>query len=264
MGLDVYLYRYEDYEATKALENEADAYSTQLWNEAGKTYGENIPADIQDQLSANTKEWNEEHGLDEWGEVKSVVKQSIKLPSTRWPDHLFKIGYFRSSYNDSGFNPVVKNLIGKDLYWIFQVDRDDYHVRPDWRAALERANQLADELVAQPQIGAFDVSPTNLFDPKPADIDEAAAIKTYLEQAARDQSPFGGSWSNKDGHFFPNKPLRVLALVNGVDCFNRPAIIVVHEKDLSSYVESARIVVETCQYVLDTGEPEKHVLHWSG
>ena len=262
MGLDIYLYRYDDFGRVNALEDEAEAHANEAWQKAG---GWDALTDAErDEVSAANKAWNAERGLGEWGEVLPPAKIKVELPSARWPDHLFKVGYFRSSYNDGGFNRVAFNLVGKDLAWIFDVGGDDYHVRPDWKAALARASQVSDELEKEPQIGAFNVSPINLFEGTPEPVDTARAIEIYKEQASRATGPFGDGWSNKAGEFFPHNPLKVLALVNGIDVFKRPAIIVVHEKDLSSYVQSARIVAETCQYVLDTGEPEKHVLHWSG
>ena len=38
------------------------------------------------------------------------------MDSVKYPLHLFKIGYFRSSYNTNGYNSVVSDLIGKSLY----------------------------------------------------------------------------------------------------------------------------------------------------
>jgi hypothetical protein len=70
---------------------------------------------------------------------------TINIDSTTQPDHLFKIGYFRSSYNNAGINAYVNRLLCKPgLYHIFPEGNDDSgFFRPDWAGARARALEMA-------------------------------------------------------------------------------------------------------------------------
>lgn len=72
------------------------------------------------------------------GEHQSV--STIKNDSANYPDHLFKVGYFRSSYNSLGFDSVMNALGLLELGEIFPEEWSAYYVVcPDWNAAQERA-----------------------------------------------------------------------------------------------------------------------------
>src|SRR5882724_7093236 len=91
VGLDVYLRKYDDFADTqkreKAYEKRTEplyADGNGLTDEQRKAKREAIAAELQ---------------LDEWGTDKALVHE-VSSNSAKYPEHYFKIGYFRSSYND--------------------------------------------------------------------------------------------------------------------------------------------------------------------
>ena len=62
----------------------------------------------------------------------------IEIDDPEYPDHLFKIGYFRSSYNPSGLNNVLGKLGVDDLYGIFDCPGEGKIV-PDWEESKATA-----------------------------------------------------------------------------------------------------------------------------
>ena len=223
MGLNVYMYRYGDSALARA--------------EAA----EDVP------------EWM----------IEGVGMERIEIHSELYPDHLCKIGYLRSSYNDSGFNRVVENLTGKPgFYYIFGCDYEEYASRPDWSAARTLALQLAAELENSPGYRTFTVPAEAIV--RMAGADEHQAIQAVSQEMARQREGLTPeSWySNRNGYFFPREPLAVLAAVPGSSCRGEPVVHLVYESDLSWYVQAAEIAVEMCEWVLAQPEPWRYVLHW--
>ena len=95
MGLDVYLYKYEDFEKVIFAEDEYERLSGEAWRFGGKKY-EELTDDEKDYARERDKVFMLSLGLVGYGE--SPLKQEVELPSSKYPDHYFKIGYFRSSY----------------------------------------------------------------------------------------------------------------------------------------------------------------------
>src|SRR5260370_33018765 len=106
MGLDVYLYRYSDFDKFTALEEEREHGHESIPYEDGK----------YDEYKARRDEWDREHGFEPGSDdnLKGHTRERIELDSKVHPAHLFKIGYLRSSYNGGGIKHVVRNLIGWD------------------------------------------------------------------------------------------------------------------------------------------------------
>jgi len=77
---------------------------------------------------ANGKTYNTEWECDDY--------ETIEINSTLYPEHLFKIGYFRSSYNSGGINRVANRYSLLDLYDIF--DPHSYTFIPDWADAMKK------------------------------------------------------------------------------------------------------------------------------
>jgi hypothetical protein len=134
MGLDVYLYSREQQEAANARER------------AWETYYE---------------KWGEQPDSPE----KEAAYQALPshqgfdaVPSEAHPDHLFNRRYLRSSYNSSGFNAAVPDMVSRehDLHWIFEPVKldDQYEMEltqasiPALEVARKRALQVADEIRA--------------------------------------------------------------------------------------------------------------------
>ncbi len=158
MGLDVYLRWYKDYDATQAKEQEASKKHDEIWAEYPK-YDE-CTEQQKEEAREKVHQWNHEHGLSNWGSVEDESEvRRIEEPSKTDPEHMFKIGYFRSSYNDGGLNAVMREqLAGRDLYWIFQPPEDrEYCFVPQWDIARGRVTQLVNEWKARLDDGCFSV-----------------------------------------------------------------------------------------------------------
>lgn len=138
MGLDVYLQKCDDFDEMIRLEEEYEKRSEATWNSICKPIGQ-MSDDEKNKCREKNKKIAEELGLGEWGQY--LKEKDIKKDSKKYPEHMFKIGYFRSSYNSGGINHVLNDYGMEDLYWIFQVG-DDYHIFPDWDEALNRVNGL--------------------------------------------------------------------------------------------------------------------------
>jgi hypothetical protein len=159
MGLDVYLYhKLPDFDEWDVKENQYHEFTDIVWDEevakvfpgkkANDVKYDAIPEEVKDAVHARNEVLAKELGLEEGGNVPKGHKEiEIEKKSRRHPKHYFKIGYFRSSYNDSGTNHVLSAITGKDLYWIFTPpEEDSYRFTPDWQAVLARAIEARDAL----------------------------------------------------------------------------------------------------------------------
>jgi len=185
-----------------------------------------------------------------------VDDEYIEFPSKKYPDHSFKVGYFRSSYNESGINYVLWSRGLPDLWEIFDAKSGEFV--PDWEKSLERAKQLLADLRRSYEELPFGVSympvvSCNVEDPKKA----FEVFKRYKERKA----PFD-SFINKDGFFFMKEPVQVHAIIPG-----KGTIFIIHsivDAHVAFYTQAVEIVVETIEYVLgeDSPAPSLHKLHW--
>jgi len=179
MGLDVYLYRYvgdrtRD-EDLKELEAHYDAFENISSQARIEIAGEPVKV-MEDHPLLGVHETSKDLTTEEYAELKRVrrlrqsqyieqnnlhlqmgewgpeiAEEKIEIDSEKYPEHMFKIGYMRSSYNSGGFNSVVREIVGHDLYWLFAVkDVNEYIVRPDWKVAATRCQMLIDQLAMDP------------------------------------------------------------------------------------------------------------------
>jgi len=193
MGLDVYLYRYtgdRTYdEDNQELEEHSDALEN-FWHEIRiEVAGE--PVKIMKETPFGVKETEKKLTSEQYKEIRRIerIRQShyieqnnlhltlgdygaeiseeqTEIDSEKYPDHMFKIGYMRSSYNSGGFNSVVKKIVGHDLYWLFGVeDVQEYVVRPDWKTALIRCDMLLDQLGMDQGYNIIRIPTDNILSP---------------------------------------------------------------------------------------------------
>lgn len=290
MGLDVYLTRYEDFADTKRREERYSKDAEALWPK-GVEY-EDVPEADKERIRKESEAIAAALELDHYGSDEARTRE-INLPSSKYPKHMFKIGYFRSSYNEGGINRVLGNTLGVGLGDIFpeSKDEDGYEFRPDWSAARERAVKVLGDyrayLAKNGNYGVTVVEP-NMFlgDPSKATAqNETSALAIFNKQReqvlAREPSPFGDGYSNIDGHFHIREPLKVAAMIQGASTWGfaggrtTPAVYVIYEKgggdrevcgDADWYEAALEIVVETCEFALgqSASEQEKLYLRWSG
>lgn len=259
MGLDIYLYRYENYEDTIAREKQYEDQSEKNWEAAGKY--ESLTDSQKDEIREKNKAFALSIGLDEDGSCPNKTK--IEEDSEIDKDHYFKIGYFRSSYNDSGIERVLSNLGVPGLKEIFNPN-DQYDFQPDWNKAFENCNKSIELLESKGNYRCFDVS-ANIFGNNPICKSEKEAMDLFIEETKRKTSM--ESYSSSKGHFFLKEPLKIFALlvgtnnilVNGVPC-----TYVICEGENQWYINALKIVRETIEYVLAKDDKEKYYLHWSG
>lgn len=263
MGLDIYLYRYEDFNDTQKRETEYSEKTEGLWT---KKY-EETPEEEKVQIRKQEKEIAQSLALDEYGS-DTVKKECIEIPSLKYPEHYFKIGYFRSSYNAGGIQRILRNLGIKDLNYIFSYE-DEYEFQPNWDKALNRVSVVIEKLK---QIGGyraekFGYNEFNGFPSTHPIKSEEDAMIAFLNEIKRDTN--SEAYSNKSGTFYRKEPLKVLAIIEGVDkrFFAEeylPCVYVITENDNEWYVQALEIVKETIEYVLSKEDKEKYYLHWSG
>lgn len=266
MGLDIYLYRYENKELTDTLETKYQEFSKSNWGD--KSY-ESLSQEEKDQLSAADKRYAAELGLDSWGYDK-INKEQIEFPSKKYPDHYFKIGYFRSSYNDGGINRILLNLGLSSLARIFNTNDDGYVISPDWTLALIKVKEVIDQLKQKPNLRCFDVSWNTFRNPNDCKItDESEALLTYMEERNKNNDKDFSSYSNINGIFNHSEPIKVYGILSGVKkaLFTDqllPCAYVVCDGPNEWYIQALEIVQETIEYVLEQPDKDKYFLHWSG
>lgn len=268
MGLDVHLYHYDNHRSTLKLEKEYTERSDKNWESLGKDYND-MTSDDKKAIQAKNVAVAEALGLDGDG-CDSKRKTSIEENSKLYPDHMFKIGYFRSSYNEGGINSILRNITGKDLYYIFEPKEENYEVTVDWESALERAKKAVFELRKHVKTnGAFRV--IEIYDYFGNKTESPKNSKEALELLYKENSQKAafGSYSNSNGHFFLKEPLEVVGIIGGqkagFDGQPRSCTYVIYRDSdgFDWYEKALEIVVETIEYVLAQPDPEKYLLHWS-
>lgn len=271
MGLDVYLYKCADRKQAKQIEEQYESKCEAIWKKhtGDKAYGDCTEAE-KDAAHRETKKLAKAMGIGEYGSHSSVEK--VELDSVTDAKHLFKIGYFRSSYNDGGINSWLRRMGQPDLYWVFgQKKEPDYEFTPNWKQVKQRALKIVEALDAlgdDASLDCFDVTPNLFTGPHEKVVDEKSAMLAWQETVAgrKADSDFT-DFENGYGHFFMNG-FKVLALIPGVKEFlgrKLPATYVVYRKEdgVKWYQDALRIVAETADYVLAQDNPKDFYVHWS-
>lgn len=266
MGLDVYLYREESREQIKDYEKKVESIKDRVWNKkAGTRKFEDLSEAERKSIWAAQDKALKKAGLTD--NVPELLQKIVKLPSNIHPEHYFKIGYFRSSYNDSGINTVLENAIGESLYSIFDVGNNDYIITPDWNAAKKKAEDVRERYRKYLEesrgyaIESIDL-PMKTVD---SETDAMNLFKKALDENAG--APFR-SYSSAEGSYFLDG-LKTHAMFATKGMF-RPRILAVCKRpdewspESDYYLQALDIVIETIEWVLSQPDKEKYVFHWSG
>jgi hypothetical protein len=263
MGLDIYLSHYKNYHQSKANEEAYDKISEKLWNDVRKEEGEELSKKTRDRVWAVLKKEAEKLGLDEYG-GDITHRTRIEEDSKIHPEHYFKIGYFRSSYNDGGIENILRALSIPTLHDIFCAG-EEYEFCPDWNYALETVQESI-ELLKKDKGYRVETVSRNMFAPDDVIKNPAHALEVFNTKLKEKHGSF--TWfSNKDGHFYLDKKgLTVHALLPGKDIFNNPCTFAIYKlKDGNKhYIQALEIVKETILYVLTQEDPQAYYLRWSG
>ena len=279
MGLDVYLYKmnkpvHEVLELEKVAEDAAD----QIWVNAmgGKSY-EDATQDERDEARAKCKEYYAASGLDEWGR-DNQGREPIELDSEKYPEHMFKIGYLRSSYNSGGLNSFLRDRTGQDLYDVFlPMGRSEFV--PDWKKCKTRCKKILTKfrkyLNENGNFTVLDMS-TLLRDAKDYPKGKAEVLGLFNAERKRNESKpqgiMGGWYSTCNGMFCVSDPPILRMLTMGMDSCGGVAAYAVIESapgapgargPVDWYLEALEVTLEMIEWVLKQDKPEDYTLHWS-
>jgi hypothetical protein len=271
MGLDVYLKRFENYDISQQLRAEYERRMDLSWSQiANRRNNYQVSEQEEEIYSQQCQMIARTLGLDSNGEDPLV--QTIGLPSHKYPDHRFKIGYFYSSNNDSGINRILSDAIGLDLHSIFNPLTEEEDFRPNWTLARDICLKAIADFTTHIEQHPYGVVPLT-FDPDISPTQAQITSKALaLQKLVAMKEPrtdtqlnnFGG-WA---GDFFLTEPLEVLAIIPGtagfLDCPDLPCFYIVFQhKHLDFYLQALEIVLETIEYVLEQPDIDKYYLDWS-
>lgn len=221
-------------------------------------------------------------GLDIWlyqHEEHPIHKKTIEINSRIDPKHTFKIGYFRSSHNNHGINRVLLNTIGEDLNSIFGVETNSScDFQPNWDTAYAKVKHVImkfQRFVSEGGVGVMKAGVNVFTNLRDYPTTKQAALKIFIDERRQhnecglrhDRPPY----RNSKGEFFFGGPLKVLAVIPGVDegCIQSLdgktplcQFLVYEADDLDWYLTALRIVQETIEWVLGNPNREKFYLHW--
>lgn len=264
MGLDIYLSYYKNYDQSKANEQAYEEIHDELWDQVKEQEGDVVSQKTKDRISAILEKEATKLGLDKYGSDITNC-ENIEVDSLNYPEHYFKIGYFRSSYNDQGINSILRNLGIEDLYDIFEHDDDNYEFCPNWNQALDVVQRSIKDLKKDKGYRVEAVS-ANMFAPDDVADTPAQALEMFNNKL-KEKRPGGyNSFTNKEGHFYLDKAgLKVHALIPGKSALGMPCTFAVYKmKDGNKYyIQALEIVKETIEYVLSQEDPQSYYLHWS-
>lgn len=190
MGLDIYLRKCADLDAAIAAEKASEEEITALWEAVG---GYSAATEEQkNEIIAKAEEVATKHGVNgRWGKHSSI-QEFDEAASKIYPDHKFKIGYYRSSYNDGGIERVMRKIGLPGLHEIFEPG-EEYNFKPNWDEALTRVNAAItgyEAHLAGPA-GKFCVSEIRPLWGFGA-ADEKAALDLFMEQLDTHKDSKGG------------------------------------------------------------------------
>lgn len=277
MGLDVYLYKCRDYINRHSIEEDYENEQYKIWSETvGSRQFEDLTETERAAASKKVEELRSRLGLDEYGELPD--KEHIEEASKKYPDHLFRVGYFRSSYNSGGINAVFRKLGIPDLYDIFISEgQESYHIIPDWEKALATVNSAIGmlELTMQSEFSLYDVTyfgwnvlanPEDEAFPK----NEQKALEIFEKEYIKHKdSRLRPAYSNYLGKWFFDG-LEIFAVIPGIGPFGDRGIYVAFkpkvedgEHRLTWYKQALEIVKETIEYVISQPDRDDYFLGWS-
>lgn len=183
---------------------------------------------------------------------------SIEKPSAVDPEHLFKVGYLRSSYNDSGMNSTFRKLGLPGLYEIFEPG-ERYCFAPDWAGCLTRCDQAIQAMEAvDPWLRSFSVSGVH------GPVTEERAIELVREAYANRRPSDFSCYSNGHGTFALGG-IQIVAAIPTRPMFGSACTLLVMKDDEGKqwFRKALQITREMIAMVLESPDRDKYRLHWS-
>lgn len=264
MGLDVYLKKCVNLADAQAREAEANEFEEALWQEVG---GYNAATEEQkEMIRAKSKVRQAELNLGEYGEANDIER--IEINSSIHPDHMFKIGYLRSSYNSGGINSVLSRIGVPDLYAIFE-PTDEYNFTPDWVQAQARA-AIALDGINQAMAGDFakyDVTTVTNMMGTGAVNTAGEALEVFKDQMRKKSGGSGfNAYGCREGDFYLDG-IVVCGIIPNAGFGGGVHLITRNdgkEDNLTYYKEALEVTKEMIDYVLAQDDSNTYYLAWSG
>lgn len=279
MGLDAYLYHSNNWEKSLKTEQEIEELDRRVWDnckgddshmtdDAFRDYKRTLLEEAEKQGFIVIRTPSED-GADT-NDTSFIIDTGITeytKDSELYPEHLFKIGYFRSSYNDAGFNNVMRSMGFPDLYDVFKtlsdVDDTSYKVI-DWKAARACIDLAIKKMTSTFPTGLWflDLNRVSYYGKGGKEVPSAAEALSItekeLESSLSKKTPFS-SYANANGEFY-TKGLQTVAIVG-----RRWLVYKLDETDggIDWYLKAAKIVKETIDFVLGQPDPQNWRLYWS-
>jgi hypothetical protein len=268
MGLSVYLARYENFEQAKALEDRFRAESKKIWDNAEITY-EEMSEDEKNACRMECEVLASNMGLDADGRVLDG-REEVCFDSTVYPEHMFKVGYIRSSYNEGGIDYLLQRALNVRLAEIFgYTNKSDFS--PDWDSALEKLDSVYIRLKGMLRDGKFfDVMKfdtgflMHLKIPRALPESPHQALMKFLDEFAKHKGD--GAYSSADGEFYLKDPVKLHGIMPGtqkIGSAESEVIYLIFDNKIDWYLEAIEIMKEMVSFVISSGESEKYYLHWS-
>ena len=262
MGLDVFLKHSTDRAAALARQQQAEDYSNEVWEKAGAY--ESLSDEQKDQIREAIKLYNSDLNLDDWGSANDIT--TIELDSKVHPEHMFKVGYLRSSYNSGGINSVLDRINVPGLYEIFEPN-NEYYVNVDWQKARAKATESVATMrhYMTTPMSQYDVIEVNGYDAVGSKEEAMAILKAEIEGSRG----FKGGYSNRAGDWFldglqivgavPGKPSRF----GGNPTYYLFTKSSEADNHLNWYLQALEVTAEMIDYVLAQPDPDNYFLTWS-
>jgi hypothetical protein len=284
MGLDVSLYHCTDRATAKAAEDEYNRLSEAEWAKGPADY-KDYTEEQKEAVRVAEKEAAERLGCTgEYESHHSVNK--IEQDSAKYPDHMFKIGYMRSSYNGGGIDSVFRDIGIPRLSELFGNDSDEYEFTPHWnevKLRVQAAIVTLDRVMTEPVSSFFSTFvAANEFIPvgeyPTTDKDAMKVFEKHLRRFAemKEDSFMGCDYSSSEGSFFAKGAELYAAMPGFEKSFlggKRSGVYLVlkssiNEEDgghrLTWYHKALEIVEEMVDFVLSKPDPQNYYVHWSG
>lgn len=263
MGLDVYLKKCNDLAGAKAREKLCSEYEDELWGLAGGW--EKASEEEKELIRARVKIRQEELNLGEYGEANEI--EGIELDSKLHPDHMFKIGYLRSSYNAGGINSVLERIGCPTLYDIFEPG-DEYNFTPDWVQAQARVTVAIDMLTQAmgSEFAKYDVTTVTNMSGLGGVRDAGDALAVFKDQMQKKQGNSFTAYGCREGDFWLDGITICGVIPNsgfggGVHLITRNDS---GEDNLKFYKDALEVTKEMIDFVLADPNPNTYYLSWSG
>lgn len=264
MGLDVSLRYCANRAAELAKQTAAEQFSEAAWEKAG---GYNDLSDAQrETVREAVKAYNEQNGLDEYGSSNDITH--IEEDSKLYPEHMFKIGYLRSSYNSAGINSVLERAGCMTLYDIFEPKDGEYYVDINWAEAQLRAHDAIEQYREHlsGDMAGYDVIRVTDFGSNGCKTDAEALIEFQKQLNSHKDKPAGfRSYGCREGDFYLDG-ITVCGIIpnrgfgGGTFLITKEAAKPIEE---DYYLQALIVTKEMIDYVLAQKDPENYFLGWS-